>query len=371
VPGGNVRGQDSTRLQLDPAQRDRLKKRFTGNPDAYEAFVLGASEQDKTEPGSGGEYNREAIGHFERAVELDPGYALAYARLANAYVWRDLFFEPGAGYLEKAKAAMAQADRLNPQLAETHMARYQLAWSHYQNFDIDAALRELRLARRLDPLSGYDELAILYAHIGLEDAFRREIERGRRIDPASTFTRMFQTEGFVLLGMPEEALRMAKENGIPNSSSRLPMALLSLGRYDEAREAAEALLRESPGHHNAVATRELVAVLSGERAADEAAIAGALESGKRLRDYHHTLYAIACIRAAQGDAKRVVDLLRRAAAAGMPDRTLFLKDPLLAPIRSSAEFAAFDAELEPVYRRYERESAAYAPPPPGVGSRQP
>ena len=101
--------------------------------------------------------------------------------------------------------------------------------------------------------------------------------------------------------------------------------------------------------------RELVAVASKERPVDEAALARALESGKLKRDFHHTLYSIACIRAAQGDARGAVDMLRRTVAAGMPNRTLFLADPLLAPVRSSPEFAAFDAELEPIWRQLQKE----------------
>ena len=89
--------------------------------------------------------------------------------------------------------------------------------------------------------------------------------------------------------------------------------------------------------------------------ARQIALARALESGKLRRDYHHSLYAIACLRAAQGDAKAAVDLLRRAVETGMPNRTLFLADPLLASVRGTPEFAAFDAELEPVFRRYEQE----------------
>ena len=342
------------RVQLDPAQRERLRKRFTENPAAYEEFVLASNERDQVGPGWGGEHLREAIRRFERAVQLDPGYALAHAKLADAYLWNDLFFEPGAG-LEKAKAAMAEADRLDPRLPDTHMVRYQLAWSHYQNFDIPTALKELRAAGELDSLVAHDELAILYAHIGLVDAFRREAARARAIDPSSTTTRRWNVEGYVLLGLADEALEQAKELGMPLSESRLPMALMSKGRVDEARAAAEAVLRESPDHHNAVATRELVAFVSKERPADEAAVGRALESGKLKRDYHHTLYAIACLRAAQGDARTAVEMLRRTVATGMPDRTLFLADPLLASVRATPEFAAFDAELEPVFRRYERD----------------
>jgi tetratricopeptide (TPR) repeat protein len=235
------------------------------------------------------------------------------------------------------------------------MVRYQLAWSHYQNFDVEAAMRELRAARQIDPMVAHDETTILLAHMGLENAFRRESIEGQQIDPLSGATKRFAVEGLVLLGLNDEALKVAQERNVPLTESRLPMALIAKGRFDEARAAADALLKESPGHHNAVAIRELVAVTSGERAANEAALAGAIESGKLLRDYHHTLYSIACIRAAQGDSKGAVDMLRRTVAAGMPDRTLFLRDPLLEKIRKTPEFAAFDAELEPVWRRYEKE----------------
>ncbi len=184
---------------------------------------------------------------------------------------------PGAGDLEKAKAQAAEADRLDPQLAETHMVRYQLAWSHYQNFDIEAAMRELRAARRIDPMAAHDETTILLAHMGLEDAFRRESIEGQQIDPSSGAAKRFSIEGLVLLGQFDEALAMAKERNVPLTESRLPMALLVKGRFDEAREAADALLKEQPGHHNAVALRELVAVVSGERAAERGGDRGAME----------------------------------------------------------------------------------------------
>jgi TolB-like protein/tetratricopeptide (TPR) repeat protein len=350
------------RLRLAPEQRDRMNKRYTQNMEAYEQFVIGANEFGQCGPGWGGEHLDEAIRRFERAIALDPNYALAHAELAGAYQWRDFFFRPGAGDLERAKAQAAEADRLDPQLAETHMVRYQLAWSHYQNFDIEAAMRELRAARRIDPMAARDETTILLAHMGLEDAFRRESIEGQQIDPSSGAAKRFSIEGLVLLGQFDEALAMAKERNVPLTESRLPMALLVKGRFDEARAAAEALLKEQPGHHNAVALRELVAVLSGERPPDEKAIAKALEDGKLLRDYHHTLYSIACIRAAQGDAKGAADMLRKTVAAGMPDRSLFLKDPLLEKIRKTPEFAAFDAELEPVARRYEKEWGEGAKP---------
>ena len=86
-------------------------------------------------------------------------------------------------------------------------------------------------------------LAILYAHMGLADAFRREIALDLEQDPSSDLARTFDIEGFVLLGEAEEALALAKHYGKPNSAARLPMSLLSLGRFDEARAAADARAR--------------------------------------------------------------------------------------------------------------------------------
>jgi TolB-like protein/tetratricopeptide (TPR) repeat protein len=356
------------RIHLDAGQRDRMKKRFTDNPEAYQEFAIGRSAEGRAGPGWGGEHLEEAIRRYEKAAALDPQYALARARLAGAYLWRDLFFEPGAGYLEKGKAALEEAERLDPQLPETHMFRFQLAWSHYQNFDIPRAIREILALQALDPLAGHDQLAILYAHLGLEEPFRRSSARAMEIDPTSESARRWSVEGLVLLGLADEAIARADKLGTPRSESRLPMSLLAKGRYDEARAATEDLLKEASDHHTAVAIRELVALLSTERRVDEAALARSLESGQRKRDYHHTTYAIACIRAAQGDAKGAVDMLRRTVEMGMPDRTLFLTDPLLAPIRSTPEFAAFDAEFEPVWRKYEREYGGTSPPSVGVTS---
>jgi TolB-like protein/tetratricopeptide (TPR) repeat protein len=350
------------RLQLAPVQRDGLKKRDTDNAQAYEAFARGNALQARSGPGTGGEENRQAIGEYERAVALDNGYALARANLALAYLWRDLFFEPDAGYFEKAKVQLAEAERLDPHLAETHLVRYQMAWSYHQSFDLEAARRELLLAQQIDPGLGSNELSILYAHMGLNDAFSREIARAAAIDPTSELGRSFRIEGLVFVGRFRESIEAAERAGVPLSGNRVPMALLSLGRFDDARRAADALLKASPGQHYAVALRELVAVVSGERAANEEALKEAERSGRRLRDFHHTAYAIACLRAAQGDAAGAVAWLRRTVATGMPARTLFLMDPLLARVRGTPEFAAFDAELEPVWRGYERESATGSRP---------
>ena len=204
------------RLHLDPSQRDRLKKRFTENAEAYDAFARGLAEGDQSGPGTGGEHNVRAIAAFERAVTLDPGYALAHARLAESYLWRDFLLRAGAGYLEKAKREMAEADRLDPQLADTHVARYQLAWSHYQGFDLETAMRELRTARRLDPSVSRGELPTpLRAHGagGWRPGGRWRATSSRT--PRATWPARSTSKASSCSARPQEALALAKHTASP------------------------------------------------------------------------------------------------------------------------------------------------------------
>ena len=86
------------------------------------------------------------------------------------------------------RAALAKAERLDPQLAETHLFRYQMAWSHYQGLDIEARpCVSCAQAQKLDPLVGPRAApAILYAHLGLDGALStRGGARPTEVDPTS------------------------------------------------------------------------------------------------------------------------------------------------------------------------------------------
>src|SRR5438132_9791698 len=58
---------------------------------------------------------------YQRAVQLDPRFALAYAALARAHLFLSWIFDQ-TGELPKAQAALGRAQQLGPELAETHLA---------------------------------------------------------------------------------------------------------------------------------------------------------------------------------------------------------------------------------------------------------
>ena len=175
------------RLQMDASQQAQLTKRYTSNPVAYEFYLKGAYAFDQRRLRT---TLRRCwtctISFYKKAIEADPNFALAHAQLAYAYASRAVFLEPNQpAWVAHAKEEIDRAQELDPQLAETHLARFQLLYSEFEGYQAEAAAREALLANRLNPNVGHRELAYMYNHLGLEDLAARELARVCGIDPTS------------------------------------------------------------------------------------------------------------------------------------------------------------------------------------------
>ena len=95
---------EALRLKLTGEQKKRLRKRHTGNADAYQEYLRGRYEWNNWTPDS----FRRAIEHFERAIAYDPNYALAYAGIADSYGAMAYygFVPPDFGYPRAREAAL-------------------------------------------------------------------------------------------------------------------------------------------------------------------------------------------------------------------------------------------------------------------------
>jgi len=134
---------------LEPERR-RLAARPTDNQEAYDYFLRGNDYRRR----SGEEQNTQiAIQMYQKAVELDPDFALGYARLSivHSRMWW-FFYDRTQERLAMAKEAVDKALRLDPDLPEAHVAlgRYHY-WGH---LEYDRALAEFAIAQKSQPNNG-------------------------------------------------------------------------------------------------------------------------------------------------------------------------------------------------------------------------
>ena len=133
------------RLKLTPQQQTRLARTQPVNPAAYEAYLKGRFHLNKrttAEITKGFEY-------FQRAIALDPSYALAYTGLAKCYVAGNFMGMRPSESMPKAKAAARTALELDESLAEAHLSLASVMIVY--DWDWPGAEKELRRALELDP----------------------------------------------------------------------------------------------------------------------------------------------------------------------------------------------------------------------------
>jgi tetratricopeptide (TPR) repeat protein len=179
--------------QLTGDEEKQLLKRGTNNSEAYEAYLRGRFNWNlHTEKGF-----ERAIGFYERAIKLDPTYALAYTAIAEYYIFLGIHCViPFAHGSEAAKKASETAVRLDPTLAEGLAVRGFVAISY--DFDWRTAEDYLLRAIAMNPnsLAAHSWYNTILAHSGrFEDALR-EIDRVEELDPDSLLGQHFRAWAF-------------------------------------------------------------------------------------------------------------------------------------------------------------------------------
>ena len=140
---------EKLRLNLSQEQKQRITKRTTENPEAYQLYLRGRRVADQWE----GDGWRKAIQYFQQAIDEDAGYAAAYAGMADAYSYLGLLeFMPPREAFAKSKAAATRAVELDDTLAEAHAS---LGLIRFYNWEWQSAEEELRRAVEQNPNLGF------------------------------------------------------------------------------------------------------------------------------------------------------------------------------------------------------------------------
>jgi eukaryotic-like serine/threonine-protein kinase len=341
------------RLQLDPAQQARLTKRYTSNPIAYDFYMKGFIGFDQRISLTKAQWET-TVDFFKEAIEADPNFALAHAQLAYTYATIAVFIDPTEpAWAERAKEEINLAQTLDPQLAETHLARSQLLNSSHEGYQGEAAVHEVQLAQQLNPDTGHAELAFLYLHLGLVDLGSRELQRAAEIDPTSEFVKGLTILMYMVGSNYDEYAAHRERYHVDEAEA---WYLMGTGRLDEAQKSIEDWMAKKPDEIRLPNKKALLLALKGDFRAAEAAIPGIL-SRHPAKDplYHHATYDIALIYASEGKSAEAVKWLRETNATGFQCYPLFERDAYLNRIRPAPEFIQFMTEMKAQNELYKRE----------------
>jgi serine/threonine protein kinase/tetratricopeptide (TPR) repeat protein len=347
------------KLSVTSSEEQKLRTPPTTNAEAYNAFLLGKVHVRRENRSD----DSMAIGLFERAVALDPGFAVAEAELAHAYGVRIFLYAPrDTATLEKGLVAAEKALRLDPNLAEAHYARGFLLWTPAGHFAHEQAIQEYKRALQLDPNLDdvHHQLALVYEHIGLFDKALEEFQQTKAMNPGLRVAQLQEGHVFAWRGEYEDALRIYREVPPEFSPSiraySVGWTLLALGRDAEASTVIEDYLKTTPQDPGGVVTsvRALLHAKAGERRAAEEDIRRAAQMGAGFGHFHHTAYNIAAAYALLRQPGLAVHWLRRVVDDGLPCYPLLAKDPNLDNLRQDVGFVALLAELKPQWERWQK-----------------
>ena len=348
------------RLELTDVERARVRRRYTDNAEAYELYLRGrASFVNYSE-----KRMQAAIVDFDRALEIDPDYALARAGRAIASAWFSIRYayeaeasEWGARAERDAKAALAA----DPSLAEATLAVASAAGTLHGAFNWPLVIADATRALAIDPTLELGHVVRMRAffHLGLFDRMAEEARAAYRLNPlgnveiarleltASLFT------GSYARAREQAAALLARGSDAPVIRNYLGLAQYYLGEVDAARATLAAVKRAGRPDVRSQAALAGVEAAAGDHAAARARVL-AIEAGPYMD--HHVAYSLAAAWAQLGNAAASIKWLQQAADSGFSCYSWVTQDPLLEPVRRSPEFTAV---LERLRQRYEQDLVRY------------
>src|SRR5438067_7622290 len=167
--------------KLSPNEKARLDSRPTQDPNAYLLFVQAHDYASRTDMFH--DSSLKAAPLFEKAIKLDPNFALAFAGLSMVESCAYHSFDPVPARREKARRTAEEALRLQPDLPEAHLA---LGFSYYYgDRDYQRALTEFESAKRGLPneAEAYMAIGAIQRRQGKWIESTENLEKAAALDP--------------------------------------------------------------------------------------------------------------------------------------------------------------------------------------------
>jgi tetratricopeptide (TPR) repeat protein/DNA-binding winged helix-turn-helix (wHTH) protein len=323
-------------INLNGEEKKLLTRHHTENAEAYQLYLKGRLFYDQfTE-----ESSQKALECYDKAIALDPNYALAYVGKSNVYASYSGQYLPPLEAMPKAKEAARKALELDEHLADAHQVMAVII--QWADWDWAGAEKEFKRAIELNPNSGTTRrnYALLLAEQKRFDEAIAELKQARELDPVSLNITYYLGHLAYLSRQYDQAIQYFKEALVLNPNYEvahrgLGCALRQKGNYDEAiaeLQRAVELNRfdrqlSELGHTYGVAGRREEAIK----------IARELEALSKQR--YGSPVRIARIYAGLGEKDRVFELLNKGYQDHSDHLLVLGVDPSFDNVRSDPRFA--------------------------------
>jgi serine/threonine-protein kinase len=328
---------DRLGVTLLEGERSRLSAQPTENHEAYTLYLKGRYFWNKRTE----ENIQIGLDYFQQAVDLDPGYSLAWAGIADMWIARGWYsrLAPRETF-PKAKHAAMRALEFDSTLAEVHAS---MAHIHLEfDYDWDAAEREYRRAIELDPTYpiAHHWYGGFLSAMGRHEEALQHAETARTLDPLSLIIQTWVGLRYYFAGKYESAIAeylkaLELDRDFAPAHWHLGWAYEQTGRFEEGVSEAKRALAIDGGSLLYLASLGHAYAKAGMENEARATLARLAQASTNR---HVSAYHVAVIHIALGDPNAGLDWLERAYDERSPWIGYLRVDPRVDPVRSHPRF---------------------------------
>jgi len=330
---------EQVRMKLLPERMTTLVRRQTQNVEAYDLYLRGRYFWNQLKPTT----TKQAIEYYRHATELDPGYALAWSGLADAYSSSPINGDAEPRKVSQlAQQAAAQAMGCASDLAESQTS---LGFVNlFLNWDWPLAEASFRRATQLDannPL-GHRMVGVVLSHSGRHKEAMQAMKRARELDPLYAMHQALSSMIAFHAGDYDLAVDFGRQATVVDPQFwvgyfHLARVYTQIGKVELALEALRAGEKFGGGNSKVFALRGYLFAKAGQvdAAREVLEILDVIERGRYVPPYTRAL-----IHLGLGAIDTAFDALEKAYEVRDVHLIFLALDPQWAPFRSDPRFTA-------------------------------